>query len=149
MINGRLDKFLQLSNADKLLVLNALLLLQVNWLLVRIRPFEQLRTSSRPGDSNKPMPAERTNRILSLVESASRAAPWTDNCLLRGLTGLQLMEKFGTPANLSIGVKREADGTIQAHAWLECADGRPLSDELIDIADYQRLKISAVNGSTE
>lgn len=56
------------------------------------------------------------------VTAASRYVPWA-TCLTRALVAQVQLERGGHPARLSIGVARDGDGALRAHAWLEGRTG--------------------------
>jgi len=140
LISSRIRKFVKLSSAEKWLVIRALILLQLNWFLVRIKPLEEVINASTSQRLIKQSQLEET-RIPELVDSASRLTRWTDNCLLRGLTSKRLLLAAGYRANLGIGVKQDEYGVLCAHAWIERSDGSALTEELVDQREFQRLNI--------
>lgn len=82
---------------------------------------------------------EQTERA---VRWAFRAQPWLQGrCLQRSLVQLALLRRVGANARLVIGVRRptDADGAIDAHAWLETAD---------DLSNT-KVRFVARNGATE
>ncbi len=50
--------------------------------------------------------------------------PWSYSCLKRAVVLFYLLRRAGRPASLCIGVRRETDGDLAAHAWLARA-GEP------------------------
>ncbi len=44
--------------------------------------------------------------------------PWRFTCLRRATVLYHLLRSAGAPMTLCIGVRREADGSLHAHAWL-------------------------------
>ncbi|MDZ4673091.1 MAG: lasso peptide biosynthesis B2 protein [Gemmatimonadota bacterium] len=54
--------------------------------------------------------------------------PWRRTCLKRALTIFALLARSGDPAELRVGVRREGDGTLAAHAWLTRA-GQPVLED--------------------
>ncbi|MEP6833627.1 MAG: lasso peptide biosynthesis B2 protein [Gemmatimonas sp.] len=50
--------------------------------------------------------------------------PWRSTCLKRASILYALLRRSGEPVELHIGVKREADKSLAAHAWL-VRDGQP------------------------
>lgn len=56
------------------------------------------------------------------VRRASRFVPGA-TCLTRALSAQVLLSHAGHASELRIGVRREADGALHAHAWLEGKDG--------------------------
>ena len=61
-----------------------------------------------------------------MVHRAARNRIFRSNCLKRSLLLLWRLRLQGIPAELKIGVGKQAD-TFQAHAWIE-VDKRPLRE---------------------
>lgn len=61
------------------------------------------------------------------VLAVARRLPGT-RCLPRALALQALMARAGMPARLCIGVAKEADSALEAHAWV-LHDGVPVFDE--------------------
>lgn len=64
--------------------------------------------------------AEWTDRVLDRLP-----APWRRNCLRRSFVLYYLMRRAGRSAVLHLGVRRDAAGVLDAHAWLS-RNGAPL-----------------------
>jgi hypothetical protein len=82
--------------------------------------------------SRKPIArsANEMEQLIGSVERAVRAAArhgfGRPTCLQRSLTMWWLLEREGIPADLRIGVRKQAE-RFEAHAWVECA-GRALGE---------------------
>jgi hypothetical protein len=57
--------------------------------------------------------------------------PWHRTCLKRAVVLYYLVRRGGRPAELRIGIRRDAGGTLAAHAWL-VRDGTPVLEEGAD-----------------
>jgi hypothetical protein len=64
--------------------------------------------------------AEWTDRVLGHLPP-----PWRRNCLRRSVVLYYLLCRAGRSAVLHLGVRRDAAGVLDAHAWLS-RDGVPL-----------------------
>ena len=110
-------------------------------LTVMVVPFRRLRAFARglarprPG-SPQPVPGE-ADRIGWAVESSSRFVPGT-RCLTRALAGETLLVRRGHPAELRLGVAKDASGRVRAHAWVECYGRVVVGDE--DLDRYAELR---------
>lgn len=78
---------------------------------------------SRPG--RLPWAAEA--HLAEWVDRIQRRlpGPWKSTCLSRSLVLHYLLHRAGRPAELRIGVRRESDRRLVAHAWL-VRDGQPI-----------------------
>jgi hypothetical protein len=72
----------------------------------RFRRFAQVLV--RGSDERKAWAIEATGRRLGRLST----------CLIRALVAELLLDSNHEPLSLTIGVKRTADGAIEAHAWL-------------------------------
>ena len=124
----KLKKFGQLSSYEQLVVVQsfALLLLLAGCLkvfglqktqdyLVKVSP-----TVSSIEPSNERL--KKAQIIARLVDRvAARLFP-VGNCLKKSLTLWFMLRKQGIESQLRIGVRRDNDDQIQAHAWVECGE---------------------------
>lgn len=118
----RLYRFLSLSSRDRRLLIKAALLLGIIrlglWLLV----FQTLRGlllrvrwKSTGLSEADPLSLER---IAWAIRVAGRYIPGV-TCLVQALAAQVLLEQEGHPSCLRIGVAKDKNGRLQAHAWTE------------------------------
>jgi len=137
----RLRRFLALPADDRRRFAAALVAVGTFRLGVIALPFRRLRSLAlrvarpRPG-SPQPTPGE-ASRIGWAVESSSRFVPGT-RCLTRALAGEALLARRGHPAELRLGVAKDASGRVRAHAWVECYGRVVIGDE--DLDRYAELR---------
>jgi Transglutaminase-like superfamily len=117
----RIRKFLLLSQADRLLLLQSAFVVAFVTMGLRIFPWLRLQrlllkladrhprflTSSRPS----------ANRIAWGVRASSQYVPKA-TCLPQALAAQHLLVWFAYPADLQIGVARDKNGKLEAHAWV-------------------------------
>src|SRR5438445_7827564 len=125
----RLGKFLRLSPAERVLLLEATLLLGAIGLGLRLLPFGRLRRLldrlSRPRHGLHRQGRLSAARIAWAVERMSRVVPGARSCLVQALAAQVLLARRGHEACVRIGVARPLDGSLEAHAWVE-SDGAVL-----------------------
>jgi hypothetical protein len=117
-------RFLGWSGAERGLVVQAALLLLAVRAALFILPFRTIsRLASRlarsRGDTDHP---DRVTRDLVVwaVTRVGRRLLGKDTCLPQALVGQVLLARNGFPARLQIGVRKDDDGELVAHAWVEC-----------------------------
>jgi hypothetical protein len=121
----RLRRFLELPRADRRLLLTSAVLVPATRVGLWVLPFTTVRgllgrlAPEPPPSSSGGHPVQRIRRAISLV---SRYVPGA-SCLTRALSAQALLRRDGHPASLHIGVAREDDGQLVAHAWVE-SNGR-------------------------
>jgi len=90
------------------------------------------------------LPASRVLRLIERIppHAGERIAPerlafhvarllqrapffWHDSCLRRAVVLAALLRREGLAAGVAIGVRRDAYGAVEAHAWVRREDGTP------------------------
>jgi len=93
------------------------------------------RAASAAVASTVPSAAQASaKRLAQLVDIASRRGPYNATCLRQSLALWWLLRRRGLPADLRIGVAKEAE-KVRAHAWVELA-GRVINDRATVADDY-------------
>lgn len=80
--------------------------------------------------------AEWTDKVLDRLPP-----PWRRTCLRRSVVLYYLLRRAGRDAVLHLGVRRDAAGVLDAHAWLS-RDGTPLLEPPASQADSYRILAS-------
>jgi hypothetical protein len=60
----------------------------------------------------------RIKHITGAIRVISRYTPWESTCMVRAVAGLKMLEKRGIESTLYLGVARDRNGQMIAHAWL-------------------------------
>lgn len=96
-----------------------------------------LRRPARPAPDPNAAEADLAEWIDRLLSRLPR--PWRKSCLKRAFVLYYLLRRTGRPAELRIGVRRDQEGKLAAHAWL-VRNGVPILEEGADhISAYQVL----------
>ncbi len=126
-----LKSFLGISWADRLLLAEAALCLAVARLAILLLPFRWL--APRFGATMSESPPEEPGiggglawRLSWAVRIASRYAPWQTRCLVRAMAAKMMLRRRGLASTLYLGLAKDGDGQLVAHAWLRCG-GRTLT----------------------
>jgi hypothetical protein len=95
------------------------------------------RRPARPAPDPKAVEADLAEWIDRLLSRLPR--PWRKTCLKRAFVLYYLLRRAGRPAELRIGVRRDQEGKLAAHAWLVRL-GVPILEEGADhVGSYQVL----------
>lgn len=117
----RLNKFLLLPAKHKWLLVEAAVWLARARLTLALRPFRRVLDShvrlSSLSEINPSMP-EKAWQVAWAVELAARYLPGHARCLPQALAGQRLLARRGIASTLCIGLARDPDKQIAAHAWL-------------------------------
>lgn len=116
------------------------------WRLLHI-PFSRL--SGRIGTyyletklTHKDSPVIR--EVQYAVSGISRHTPWQSRCLVQALAAKRLLKLYHLPCTLYMGVKKDEQGKMLAHAWLRCGDCLVTGG-----AGHRLYTVTAIYGDTE
>jgi hypothetical protein len=148
---SKLHKLLSLTGSDQRLLFCTFLLLGAIRLGLLILPFRiLLRITgklSHPGNQTNSAGSIAIEKLISkivwAVEVSTRYMPGGAKCLARALTTKILLSRQGYTPDLRIGVTKGADGTLEAHAWIE-HQGRVVMGNLRDLSRY--IPLPSVEG---
>jgi hypothetical protein len=68
---------------------------------------------------------------------AGRHLPWTCRCLVRAMAGKRMLDRRGIPSTLYLGLAKEGEMGLKAHAWLRSGPMIVTGAEVR--ADYQTI----------
>src|SRR2546422_4639829 len=104
----RLGKFLRLAHAERVLLVEAALLLGAIGLGLRLLPFGRLRELldrlARPRDGLRCRARLSAARIAWAVERVSRVVPGARSCLVQALAAQVLLTRRGCHSSVRIGL---------------------------------------------
>ena len=139
---GRIVGFLSIPAGDKFRLLLSVVLLPAVSVGINLFSFSRVRAIllwtagvSRTLSPGTPTP----HRIAWAVKIADRQLPGDRTCLVRSLSGETLLHLYHFSPEHRIGVDKGADGTVEAHSWLE-HEGCILIGELDDLPRYEPLR---------
>jgi hypothetical protein len=66
--------------------------------------------------------AAHAERVGAAVASATARAPWESSCMVQALAANAMLRVRRIPATLFLGVAKDADADLAAHAWVRCGD---------------------------
>lgn len=107
---------------QKILIPQVFVLMFYYRFLVHHRPFARL--APKIGTLGCETPVETSPRyawvVHELMDAMMRRVQWKDSCLIRALTAKKLLNRAGEKCTLYMGVAKEGDSAMVAHAWLRC-----------------------------
>jgi len=120
-------KFFKKPLSDKALYLETTFWLGVSRLAILILPFRWIApflgrhmASSDENDEN----GERQTviSVARAILTMSRHLPWESKCLVQAISGKMMLGRRQIPSTLYLGVAKEENGDLNAHAWLRAGD---------------------------
>lgn len=124
---SRLRKFLALPLADRACLVEAGLWLGLARLAILVLPFRWIarglgRQMVRSPEDADAASVALLDRISWAVATASRHLPWDCLCLVQALAGKAMLKRRGVPSTLYLGLAKDGQAQLQAHAWLRCGE---------------------------
>ena len=123
----RILRFFRKPAREKRLILEATLFLGLARFAILFIPFKvkarylgahMKKTPNRPVATHK-------NALIAVaraIQTAGRHAPWECVCLGRSIAGKLMLNRRKIPATLYLGVAKDDDKNLIAHAWLRSGD---------------------------
>jgi hypothetical protein len=125
---SKFARFRALSPSEQYVLVQAMLLLPVFWVGLRVFGLSRHVSwlgHSRPVKTRSPA-SEDLAPIGALVNAAGNHSLFPSTCLTRSLFLTWLLRRRGVENDLRIGVRFNG-GSFEAHAWVE-HEGRPVND---------------------
>ena len=113
-------KFLSLDSSERLLLLQTFVFVWIASTTLRLLPFVivQKLLASRVAPPGRVHRRHPIKRLLWAIAVAGRYVSGT-TCLSLALAGRMMLNRYGYPAHIHIGVAKDRTGSFAAHAWLE------------------------------
>lgn len=122
-------KWRRRSRVERLLLVEAFLLLGVAWLLVQTVPFRWLtatlgKTMHESATTLSATDLELAGLTGAAVRAAANHTPWPSVCLPQAVAAQWMLRRRRIAATLYLGVAKAPTATpgLAAHAWLRCGD---------------------------
>lgn len=118
-------KSLAYSGSDRFLLLEALFVLGATRLLILTVPFKRIAPHLGKQTEKKPLeddqtPSASVQRIGWAVCAVAGHTPWESACLVQAIAAKWMLQRRRLPSTLYLGVAKDKDAPLQAHAWLRC-----------------------------
>ena len=132
-----LRKLQSLAPVERSVLFEAAALLPLVHAMQQALPFKRWRglleqhEPPRAFGAVQPAPAQ----VAWAVETARRWVPGEYKCLPTAYTAHWLLHRHGHASTIHVGVARDAEGKVEAHAWVDC-DGRTVVGEVADMERF-------------
>jgi hypothetical protein len=119
-------RFFKRSAAERRLFIEAFCLLGLARFVILVVPFRRIAPflgqvmteSSHDAHECDPL----TERISWAVQTAARYTPWQSKCLAQAMTAKMMLKYRNISSTLYLGVAKNDDTGLSAHAWLRCGE---------------------------
>jgi Transglutaminase-like superfamily len=124
-LTRKFKRFVQLRYKDRLLVVEAVIMLAIARFCILAVPFRILaKWLDRAPDAAAPdslsPDARLPVRVGWAIAAAARNVPWNAVCLPQAIAAKAMLARRGQGSAFHLGAMVGKDGTLSAHAWLEC-----------------------------
>lgn len=137
----RLHKFMRLPRSDRRLLVETAFLMWAVRLGLWLLPFQALRRLLSMMVRVTPKRREENRdfilRVNRAVTVTSRLVPGA-TCLIQALATQVVVSRHGYEARLHIGVAKDGEERLEAHAWVE-SNGRVVIGGCVDLSHFAAL----------
>lgn len=130
---SKIRNFFKISLKNKILIFRIMYLSLFYRILILVIPFKKL--SKRLGKIKvnshyEPNESEiiYIKKIYYFIIKVCSKTPWESKCLVQALVGRKLMLKKHIETTLFLGVCKDKDDNMIAHAWLKCGNNYVTGD---------------------
>ena len=138
-----LVKWWRLTAADQQLVVKMAIVLGMIRVGLKIFSFNKLKnileSTSRSSPDLQPVDGEYQQKVVWAATSVGRRVLSDQPCLAQALAVQLFFKRKNIPAKLYIGVAKENDGQLTAHAWVESDGQVVIGGSQQDLNRYTRL----------
>ncbi|MGL5087632.1 MAG: lasso peptide biosynthesis B2 protein [Clostridium sp.] len=127
VLNRKLITFIKIDNKTKFDFLVAYIYCGIARTYIRFMPFNKLRKKmGKSKEESSEVVGNETyklaKRISWIVVQAAKYTPWESKCLVQALTAQRMLKRLGICTTLYLGVNKDSQNNILAHAWLRCGE---------------------------
>ena len=123
----KVKTFISMDNKEKFNIMQTFFYIGFYRAFILFVPFNKLR--KRMGKHKQESLDKVDNdtykiarRISARVLFVSAKTPWESKCLVQALTAQKMLKKQGVSTTLYLGVKKDNNNQMLAHAWIRCGD---------------------------
>lgn len=123
ILNRRIKKFIKLKFKIKSDFVKVFFYTAFYRAFILFFPFNKLR--KKIGNYNEESPTvisddayEEARHVGWVVNIISKHTPWESKCLVQALTAQRLLKKRNISSTLYLGIQKDKDNKMLAHAWL-------------------------------
>ena len=113
----KLKTFLRMSGADRRCVCEAMLVLGLAQLVVKL-PFGFIVPWLARSPGTKPCDPASALKVRKAVTTAARNMPWNAVCLPQAIAAKAILARRGCGSTFYLGAGTDARGKLIGHAWL-------------------------------
>jgi hypothetical protein len=86
------------------------------------RIIKDLRAATRASDLPTRAAGIDVAKVGWAIQAAAARVPWRSDCLPQAMAAHRWLTRTGHHPQLYVGVAKDADGELIAHAWLRCEE---------------------------
>ena len=124
-IKKKLISFNNKPTVEKRLTVEAFVLLGISRLVVLFVPMKQFASflgvhMQQTPDTDVTAHQDVLRCVARAIRTAARYTPWESKCFAQAITAKVMLKHRHLPATLYLGVAKNKDRNLEAHAWLRC-----------------------------
>lgn len=123
----KIKTWLKIGHKKRVLAIKAFGLCGIARAAILLIPFKKVKPYLGAHNQESPQQVDsevytQAREIKWAVETISRYTPWESKCLVQAIVAQHLLKKKHIPTTLYLGVSKDQQGELKAHAWLRCGE---------------------------
>lgn len=136
-----------IKSKNKFLIIKTLFLTAIVRCVILIVPFKNIKkyigVSGQESDKVSLFdPDKKIIRIKRVVNKLSKHTPWESKCLVKAMVAQHLLVENNFETTLYLGVGKDDQEKMVAHAWLRCGDiyvtGYEEIHKFVEVAKFKK-----------
>ena len=128
------NKFFGISLTDKLMIIEAFFLTGIIRFCILFVPFSKLaKLSGKYNEESVYKLHDKQifigDKVGYIVYLVSKYTPWESKCLVKALTAQTLLRRRKITSTVYLGVAKDQNKKLIAHAWLRCGENIIAGDD--------------------
>ena len=122
---SKIFKFMSLKLDKKLLLAEAVVLLGISRAVLKVVEFKRIapylgqHMNKHTKDADSEISISKAGQVRWAVSVMSKYTPWESKCLVQAMAAKIMLRRRGIKSTIYLGVARDGQGKMIAHAWLE------------------------------
>ena len=149
-IINKIRQFIKLSWQKRLLLMEALFWSDLSRLTILLIPFRFISPflgcqDERINKKNLKNDKNYITDIMWSISTASKHTPWKNTCLVQAITAKMMLKIRKQQSSLFLGIAKDQDKNLKAHAWLSSGDiivtGSETTEEYTVISSFTERNV--------
>lgn len=127
ILTRKSKSFLRIKWIDKILFFKAFIITGIARMAILFLKFKVVKKFMGTPRRESPYVVDKevyrsAKKISWAVNQASKYTPWESKCLVKAITAQRMLKKHGIYSTIYLGLNKDENNNMKAHAWLRCGE---------------------------